>query len=110
MQYIRERRDGLRIRVDGDRLERTGLTAELFDEAWQRASAEQLQAPELRVTVDLGRLVGRAAVVKAPEIGPTDKTLFARRPGYPASPALARRGYDRTLAADLAGDDHRPCG
>ena len=79
MQYLRERRDGLRIRVDDDRLQRTGLTAELFDEAWQRAPADQIRVRTLRLTVELGRVVGRAAIVKAPEIGPTDKTLFARR-------------------------------
>jgi len=78
MEYVLERKDGRRIKVDSDRLQRASITAELFEQAWRRASVEKMQA-QLRLTVEFDRPVGRAAIVRAPLIKPTDRTTFARR-------------------------------
>jgi hypothetical protein len=79
MRYVLERRDGRRIQIDSDRLTRASLTAELFEEAWRRASPETFHPSILRISVDLGRPIGRAAIVRAPVIKPTETAAFARR-------------------------------
>lgn len=77
---VLERRDGHRVFLDDDRLQRSGLPYETFLDAWERAPAEALQPGKpLRVTIDMGRVVGLALVVKAPLIQPNEPTTFARR-------------------------------
>jgi len=80
MPFVLERSDGHRVAVVHEKLQRTRLSYELFNEALKRAPAAAfVPSKPLRITVDMGKVVGRAAIIKAAQIQPNQPALFARR-------------------------------
>lgn len=82
MLYVVERTDERRIAVDSENLKRTNLSHELLAHAWKMIPKARFErSKHLRVSLDMGMVVGTAEVVRAPEIKPAETTTFARRRG-----------------------------
>lgn len=80
MPFVLERPDGHRVAVVTERLQRTNLSFELFSEAFHRCPSSAFDTGKLlRVSVDMGKLVGRVAIIKAAQIRPNQPALFGRR-------------------------------
>lgn len=87
MTFVLERSDGHRVVVVPERLQRTAMSFELFQSAFRRLPSSAFETGKpLRATVDMGRPIGRAAIIKATQIQPNQTALFARR---------RRTGHDR---------------
>lgn len=81
--YVATRSDGRKLLIDDlayKNTRRHGLLGRVVAEAWLRVPDTKIQEGQrLRVTVRMPRIVGSAAVIKAPQITPTIQGLFARR-------------------------------
>lgn len=89
-------------------LRRTGLSDALFIEAWRRADLTALLASdskEMRLTVDMGRVIGQTLLVQAPVIDPRQPTLFAKRRGaYFPSRVMHAAGLPNVNHVSLIGE------
>lgn len=81
--YVATRSDGRKLLIDDlayRNTRRHGLLGSVVAEAWRRVPDAKIQEGQrLRVTVNMPRIMGTAAVIKAPQITPTEQGSFARR-------------------------------